>query len=64
MKKGFTIVGVLILVSVLFTAGTYVGNIVRLCNCDFEAPYKAEIIYGAGIFTPTFLATAFLDIED
>lgn len=30
----------------------FVRNIVRLCYCDFEAPYKAEIIRGIGIFIP------------
>lgn len=29
----------------------YVKNIVKLCQCDFEPKYKAEILYGVGTVT-------------
>lgn len=64
MQKGFTIIEVMILVVVLFVGGAFIKNIANFCSCNFEAPYKAEVLYGAGIFTPTFLVTAFMDIED
>jgi len=34
-----------------FPAG-YILNIVKLCDCDFDASYKAEIIRGIGIVLP------------
>ena len=30
----------------------YVANIVKLCGCDFQAPYKAEVIRGVGVVVP------------
>lgn len=30
----------------------YIHNIYMLCNDDFKAPYKAEIIRGVGIVVP------------
>jgi len=53
MKNVSFIVG-LMLVSVLlvsFPVG-YIANIVKLSDCDFKAPYKAEIIRGVGIVIP------------
>ena len=41
----------------------YVGNVIRLVKCDFEPSYKAEILYGAGLFVPTFYITVFMDLE-
>jgi hypothetical protein len=38
---------------VLIFAGTgYVKNIIKLTQCDFEAPYKAEVIHTAGLLVP------------
>lgn len=65
MKKGFTIIEVMVLVFILFLVGTYVGNAVRFFSCNFEAPYKAEIAYGIGVLVvPSFPVTAFMSIED
>lgn len=33
-------------------------NVYRLIKCDFEAPYKGEVIHAIGIFTPTCIVTA------
>jgi len=51
-QKGYTVAELLIVVVVLFiiVLGTigWVKDIVKLCHCDFEAPYKAEAIYSVG----------------
>ena len=51
-------------VFLILTIGCYVGNIVRLVKCDFEPSYKAEMLYGIGLVSPTFYVTAFINIED
>ena len=43
--------------------GLWGANLYRLVKCDFEPSYKAEVIYGIGIFTPTFIVTAWMDID-
>ena len=43
----------------------YIMNIVKFCKCDFEAPYKAEIIRGVGISTgPVGSVIGYINIED
>jgi hypothetical protein len=41
----------------------YAINLYKFIRCDFEPSYKAEAIYGIGIFTPTFVVTAWMDIK-
>ena len=50
-QSGNTLVGavlVYIVVAILLGVG-WLFNVVRFCQCDFKAPYKAEIIRGVGI---------------
>lgn len=50
-RKGATIFELMFVVIFL---GVIIGNIIgiyKFATCDFEAPYKAEIIYGIGIPT-------------
>jgi len=47
----FTIVWFTILaLQLLFIIG-YIQCIIHFVNCDFQQPFKAEVIYGIGIFT-------------
>jgi hypothetical protein len=40
-------------------------NVYKLTQCDFEAPYKAEVIRGIGVpFGPVGIFAGYLDIED
>jgi hypothetical protein len=50
---------VLILV-IVFTG--WVKNIIKLSECDFEAPYKAEVVHAVGIIPPVGMVTGWLDI--
>jgi hypothetical protein len=51
------IIGILLLVG-------YIMNIVKFVKCDFEAPYKAEIIYGIGIGTGLGGVIGWININD
>ena len=46
----------------LVGAAGWVKNLIKLSECDFEAPYKAEIIYGVGILPPVGMVTGWLDL--
>ncbi len=55
---------VILLVGIFGVIG-YITNIVRFCGCDFEAPWRTEIIRGVGIFVPPLGAVlGFITIED
>ena len=36
---------------VLFVATCWIVNLVKFTKCDFESPYKSEVIHGVGVFT-------------
>ena len=49
-------------VIVIIIAGTgWVKNLIKLNECDFEAPYKAEIIHTIGLIPPIGMITGWLD---
>lgn len=50
------------LVFVLVIGTGWVKNIIKLSNCDFEAPYKAEVIHGIGLIPPVGMITGWLDV--
>lgn len=71
-EKGFTAIEILslawfLLVALVMMLGI-VGwsmNIYKLTKCDFESPYKSEIIRGAGVAIPVIGAiTGYVDIKD
>lgn len=35
-----------------FYLWSYIYNIVKLCNCDWSAPWKDEVIHGIGVVIP------------
>ena len=39
-------------------------NAYRLAKCDFQSPYKGEVVHGIGIFFPTFIITAWSDWDN
>lgn len=51
------------MLAVLAIVGTgWVKNIIKLANCDFEAPYKAEVVHAVGIIPPVGMITGWLDL--
>lgn len=58
MKTLFIVAIVLIVV-----IGTgWVKNIIKLSDCDFKEPYKAEVIHGLGLIPPIGMVTGWMDI--
>jgi len=56
---------IIVVTAVIITlvAGTgWVKNIIKLSNCDFEEPYKAEVVYMIGIIPPVGMVTGWLDV--
>jgi hypothetical protein len=63
--QDFFALGILfnILVAILMVSMWGV-NVYKFAKCNFEPSYKAEILYGVGIVSPTFIITSWIDIED
>jgi len=53
---------VLVIATVLLLA--WVLNFVKFVNCDFESPYKCEVIHAIGIFTPGSIVTVWFDDDN
>ena len=52
-------------VVILIAGGTgWVKNIIKLSDCDFQAPYKAEVIHAAGLIPPVGAVTGWLDLGE
>jgi len=58
-EKGFTLIELLVVLAIcivcivlIFVVVGYVKNIVKLCHCDFDSPFKAEVIRAVGIVIP------------
>lgn len=60
MKVGNILVIQLIIIVVIGTG--WVKNVIKLSECDFKEPYKAEVIHGVGIFPPVGMVTGWLDV--
>jgi hypothetical protein len=58
--KGIFIIWFIIAIA----AGTgWIKNIVKFTKCDFEAPYKAEVLHGVGIIPPVGAVMGWLSFE-
>lgn len=56
---------ILILALVLLVPVSWVFNFVALTNCDFESPYKCEVIHGAGlVIIPASVVTVWFDSDE
>jgi len=53
------------LIIFIFVVICWIVNLVKFTECDFEAPYKSEIIHGIGVFMPPASAvTCWFPIEE
>jgi len=52
------------IVSVILVAAFtgWIKNVIKLSECDFEGPYKCEIIHAVGIIPPVGAITGWIDI--
>ena len=54
-----------IVVAVVAIIGTgWVKNIIKLTDCDFESPYKTEVIRVVGIIPPVGAVVGWMDIGE
>jgi hypothetical protein len=61
-QKGFTVIVVIFCVFIVFTLTGWTVNLVKLVKCDFESPYKAEVIRTIGLFPPIGMIVAWIDL--
>lgn len=61
-KKSISFIVMFLIVILLFVG--YVRGIVRFVQCDFKAPYKAEVIYGVGAITGLNVIIGWINIAD
>jgi len=54
--------GIVVFIIIAIVGTGWVKNIIKLSNCDFKAPYKAEIIHGVGIIPPVGMITGWLNV--
>ena len=40
----------------------WVKNIIKLTDCDFESPYKCEVVHAVGVIPPVGMITGWLDM--
>ncbi len=50
-----------ILAILIFMGGCWIGNAVKLTNCDFEAPYKGEVLHTIGLIPLASVFTVWVD---
>lgn len=64
MKLELTYIAFCIAISVACVYG-WIANVIYFANCNFEAPYKEEVIRGVGIFVPPVgVVAGYIDIKD
>ena len=65
-QKGFLLSELLIVWFILLVVigSGWVKNIVKLTKCDFEAPYKTEIIRCAGLIPPVGAIVGWMSIGE
>jgi len=56
-----TILIIQILIVAIVATG-WVKNLIKLSDCDFKAPYKAEIIHAVGIIPPVGAVTGWMNL--
>lgn len=44
-------------------AASWVGNLVKLTECDFDAPVKCEIVHGVGLIPIASIFTIWFDTD-
>lgn len=49
---------------VVVVAVGWVKNLIKLTNCDFEAPYKCEVVHALGLMPPIGAITGWLDVSN
>lgn len=61
-QKGSTFIALLIVIVSIVGAVGWVKNIIKLSECDFESPYKAEVIHTVGLFPIVGAVVGYMEI--
>lgn len=57
-QRGYTLIDIL----VMFFVVAWIWNLVKLTSCDFESPYKCEVLHGIGVvIAPLSIGTVWVD---
>lgn len=66
-QTGYTLTGLLIVLWIscmTISISTWMWNATKLASCDFDAPYKCELIHGVGLVLPPLaIVTVWFDID-
>ena len=62
MKLGYVTIMPLIVFLILLAG--WGQSIHKFTKCDFEAPYKCEIVYGVGLFPPIGMFVGWINIDN
>jgi hypothetical protein len=63
MKRSiFTTAEVFVLIIVIILVVGWVKNIIKLAQCDFEAPYKCEVVHSLGVIPIAGAVTGWIDV--
>ena len=60
MKAVTTAQIIILLIAALAITG-WVKNIIKLSGCDFQSPYKCEVIHAVGIIPPVGAVVGYMD---
>ncbi len=63
-QKGFTIFELLMVIIVVFILGSWIVNLYKFMQCDFDTPLRCEVIHGIGIFPPIAPFVVFADTDN
>ena len=61
---GYSLTELLAVLFAIALVASYITNFVKFTNCDFEAPYKCEVIHGVGIIPPFSILTVWFDSDE
>jgi hypothetical protein len=56
------VIGIFYLLIISLVVYGWVLNLIKLSECDFESPYKAEIVHAVGLFPIVGAVTGHLDV--
>lgn len=63
-QKDYTSIGLLGIIIFFLVIGSWVKNFTKFTNCDFQSPYKCEVIHGAGIIPAISVVTVWFNSDE
>lgn len=61
-QKGNAALGLFFAALIVLSVCGWVSNLIKLTDCDFEAPYKCEVVHTIGVFiVPIGVFTGYMD---